>query len=78
MEARIYPLNLNLDDHDCTFRRDFFYKSPNHLADFLPSANAVLLRTLRLVRVDDFRPGHNLSLVMNDTLGKAVAFLKKD
>ena len=78
MEARIYPLNLNLDDHDCTFRRDFFYKSPNHLADYLPSANAVLLRTLRLVRVDDFRPGHSLSLVMNDTLGKAVAFLKKD
>jgi hypothetical protein len=77
MEAHIYPLNVNLDDRDSVFNRVFFDKTPNRLPDFLV-ANATLLRCLRLIKVDDFRPGHNLSLVMNDDEGKAIAFLQKD
>ena len=77
MEAHIYPLNVNMDDRDCIFRRDFFYKTPNHLVDFLP-AEAVLQRSLRLIKVADFHPGNSLSLVMNDVLGKAVAFLQQE
>ena len=77
MESRIYPLNINLDDRDTVFNRDFFNETPNRLVDFLP-ADEVLLRTLRLIRVDDFRRGHSLSLVMDDNAGKAVAFLRED
>jgi len=77
MEAHIYPLNVNLDDRDSVFNRAFFDKTPNRLPDFL-AANATLLRCLRLIKVDDFRPDHNLSLVMNDDEGKAIAFLQKD
>jgi len=77
MEAHIYPLNVNLDDRDSVFNRDFFDKTPNRLPDFLIT-DETLLRTLRLLKVDDFRPGHSLSLVMNDDVGKAVAYLWKD
>ncbi|MDP2994262.1 MAG: hypothetical protein Q8N46_03960, partial [Anaerolineales bacterium] len=77
MEAHIYPLNVNLDDRDSVFNRGFFDKTPNRLPDFL-AADEILLRTLRLIKVDDFRPGHSLSLVMNDDAGKAVAFLEPD
>jgi hypothetical protein len=77
MEAHIYPLNINLDDRDTIFTWDFFEKAPNHLQDFL-NANKPLLRSLRLLKVDDFRPGHSLNLVMNDDKGEAIAFLKKD
>ncbi|MCX6039103.1 MAG: PEP/pyruvate-binding domain-containing protein [Chloroflexi bacterium] len=77
MEAHIYPLNVNLDDRDSVFNRGFFDKTPNRLPDFL-AADEILLRTLRLIKVDDFRPGHSLSLVMNDDVGKAVAFLEPD
>lgn len=77
MEAHIYPLNVNLDDRDSVFNRGFFDKTPNRLPDFL-AADETLLRALRLLKVDDFRPGHSLSLVMNDDEGKAVAFLRED
>jgi hypothetical protein len=77
VEAHIYPLNVNLDDRDSTFNRAFFDKTPNRVADFL-AADATLLRTLRLIKVDDFRRGHSLSLVMNDDAGKAIAFLQEE
>ena len=75
VESNIYPLNVNLDDHDTVFNRGFFYKTPNHLGDFL-RADATLLDSLRLIKVEDFSPGCSISLVMNDEVGKAVAFLK--
>ncbi|MCX6034072.1 MAG: hypothetical protein NTV38_03725, partial [Chloroflexi bacterium] len=76
MEAHIYPLNVNLDDRDSVFNRGFFYKTPNRLPDFI-AAGETLLRTLRLIKVEDFRQGYSLSLVMNDEVGKAVAFLRE-
>jgi len=77
MEAHIYPLNVNLDDRDSIFSRDFFYKTPNRLADFIP-ADEPLFRSLRLLKVEDYRPGHGLWLVMNDEVGKAVAYLREE
>ncbi len=77
MEAHIYPLNVNLDDRDSVFNRGFFDQTPNRLPDFL-AADETLLRTLRLIKVEDFRAGCSLSLVMNDEAGKAVAFLRED
>ena len=34
VEANIYPLAVYLDDEDVVFNRDFFYKTPNQLAEF--------------------------------------------
>jgi hypothetical protein len=74
VESNIYPLNINLDDHGTVFNRDFFHKTPNHLSDFIRSDEG-LLGALRLIKVEDFRPGFSMTLVMNDELGKALAFL---
>jgi hypothetical protein len=56
------------------FNHDFFYATPNRLADWLP-ADESLLASLRLLKVEDYRPGGVLTLIMNDEVGKAVAFL---
>jgi len=77
MEAQIYPLAIYLDDTDVIFNRAFFYDTPNRLGKWL-KADALLKRCLRLVQVSDFRPGHHLTLVMNDDLGQALAFLEKN
>ena len=77
VESNIYPLNVNLDDDDAVFNRDFFYKTRNHLSDFIHSDEG-LLNTLRLIKVEDFFPGGSLALVMNDDVGKAMAFLQKE
>jgi hypothetical protein len=74
VEAHIYPLGVYLDDEDALFNREFFYKTPNHLADFLPDS-ADLAEALRIIRVEDYRAGHELELVMDERKGKAVAFL---
>lgn len=76
MEAHIYPLALTLGESGVVFNRDFFYNTPNRLLDFLPNADESLLASLRLLKVDDFRPGSAMSLIMNDEVGKAVAFLQ--
>jgi len=77
MEANIYPLEVYLDDEGVLFNRDFFYKTPNRLSKWI-DADATLKKSLRLIRVSDFKPGHHICLVMNDNVGKAVAFLEAD
>ncbi len=74
MEARIYPLAVTLGESGSVFNRKFFYETPNRLSDFLP-ADETLEKCLRLIRVEDFRPGHRLRLIMDDEQNKAVAFL---
>jgi hypothetical protein len=77
MEARIYPLAVTLGESGSAFNHDFFYQTPNRLADYLP-ADEILLSSLRLLKVEDYRPGGALTLIMNDEVGKAVAFLKSE
>ena len=77
VESNIYPLNVNLDDHGTVFNRGFFYKTPNHLSDFIRSDEG-LSNALRLIKVEDFRPGYSMTLVMNDELGKALEYLEED
>ncbi len=77
VESNIYPLNVNLDDHDAVFNRGFFYRTPNHLGDYMRADNT-LMEALRLIQVEDFSSKCSLSLVMNDEANKAVAFLKED
>jgi hypothetical protein len=77
IEAHIFPLAIYLDDEDVIFNRDFFYKTPNHLVEFAPQL-ALLSDKLRLINVASYRAGHHLELVMDDELGRAIAFLNPD
>jgi hypothetical protein len=77
VESNIFPLNVNLDDRGTVFNRGFFYKTPNHLSDFI-RPDERLLDVLRLIKVQDFRRGCSMTLVMNDEVGKALAFLRED
>jgi hypothetical protein len=77
MEANIYPLGVYLDDKDVIYNRDFFYQTPNRLSKWI-QADAALKKCLRLIQVSDFKPGHHITLIMNDDVGKAVAFLQAD
>jgi hypothetical protein len=74
VEANIYPLAIYLDDPEVVFNQAFFNASPNHLANFI-STDGSYGGSLRLLKVSTFRPGHRLSLVMDDDQGKAAAFL---
>ena len=77
MESEIYPLAIYLDDPDVIFNREFFYNTPNHLADFLPESEA-WRESIRLIQVADFRLAHHLELVMDDDAGLTVAYLEAD
>ncbi|RME07708.1 MAG: pyruvate, phosphate dikinase, partial [Anaerolineae bacterium] len=74
VEARIYPLAIDLDDAQTVFKREFFYQSPNRLAELSP-ADADLESCLRVIDVAAYRPGHVLELIMDGTAGQAVALL---
>ncbi len=77
MEAHIYPLAITLGASGSVFNRDFFDHTPNRLTDFLPAAES-LAPCLRLLAMADHRPGHSLTLIMNDEAARAVAFLKPE
>jgi hypothetical protein len=77
MEAQIYPLAINLDDAGTIFNHDFFYNTPNSLTDWI-SCEERLARSIRLISVAAFRPGHHIKLVMDDEKGLAVAYLAPD
>ena len=78
VELAIYPLAIYLDDKDVRFHRDFFYRTPNHLKDFLPTESS-FSGALRLIKVADFRPNHHLDIVMdNEKDGRTVAYLAPD
>jgi hypothetical protein len=77
VEANIYPLAVDLDDSDAIFNRNFFYQTPNHLAEISPE-DAGLAETVRLINVSDYRSGCHIDLVMDNEQGRAVAFLASD
>lgn len=74
MEAQIYPLAIDLDDEDTIFRRAFFYDTPNRLAEWI-APGLCPADALRLIAVEDYRPGNSLTLIMDDEQGRAVGFL---
>ncbi len=75
MEAHIFPLAVNLDDKDAVFNREFFFETPNRLEEWLPASEEEVCKALKLIKVDDFRPGCFINLIMDDDEGRAVAFL---
>ena len=77
LESSIFPLAINLDDPDALFRRPFFYKTPNHLLEYLPESED-LLDVLRIIHVEDYRPNAHIHMIMDGEAGRAVAYLKED
>ncbi|MBN1148660.1 MAG: PEP/pyruvate-binding domain-containing protein [Anaerolineales bacterium] len=77
MEAQIYPLAVDLDQPDTTFRRDFFYDTPNHTGERI-TCDERYCQVVRLIEVADYRPGCHMELAMDDEAGLAVAYLFPD
>lgn len=77
MEEQIYPVAVLLDSADVIFNRDFFYDTPNCLANYLVP-ESIPIDSLRLIKVDSFKPGCHIKLIMDDEEGLAVAFLAAD
>jgi hypothetical protein len=75
MEAHIFPLAVNLDDKDAVFNRKFFFETPNRLDEWRHAPNGEACRALKLIKVEDFRPGSFINLIMDDDEGRAAAFL---
>jgi len=74
MESQIYPLAIYLEEDASYFNRDFFYKTQNRITTFI-EVDKDILPALRLIQVDDYAPGRTLQIIMDDSEGKAVAFI---
>lgn len=74
LESQIYPLAIYLDDPASIFQRKFFYETPNRVSEFIQVEEAIE-KSLRLVRVADFRAGKKLRIVMSDEESQAVGFV---
>lgn len=74
LEGQIFPLATYIGEDD--FNRDFFYETPNRLAEWI-NVEPSLFERLRLIKVSDYMPDHHLELIMNGIDGRAVAFLSK-
>jgi hypothetical protein len=75
MEANIYPLGVFLDEEGTTFKRDFFYSTPNRISEFISIENPRVMAALKLIAVSDYRPNASLDLIMDASKSRAVAFL---
>jgi hypothetical protein len=76
LEAQIYPLAVILDDTHSVFLSSFFYHAPNCLDEFIP-ADEESKQRLRLMRVNTYRSGFTLRLVMDEEHSTAVGYLVK-
>jgi len=77
LEAGIYPLAIHLDQPENTFRREFFYDTPDRTSEWIIEPPE-LDDSLRLIRVHDYRPGHHLEIIMSDEKGVAIGILRPD
>ena len=74
LEGEIFPLAIYIGEN--YFNRDFFYNTPNRLAEWI-EASPALFKRLRLIKVRDYKPNSHLELVMDGQKGRAIAFLAK-
>ncbi len=72
LEGQIFPLATYIGQD--SFNRDFFYDTPNRLAEWI-QVEPTLFKRLRLIKVSDYKENHHLELVMNGDEGRAMAFL---
>ncbi len=74
VESQIFPLALDLSDPATEFRREFFEKGGNVLADLLPQ-EAAWASVVRVMDIHAATDGHLMDLVMDGEAGEALAYL---
>jgi hypothetical protein len=74
LEGQIFPLATHIGED--RFNREFFYDTPNRLAEWI-EVKPSLFDRLRLINVEDYLPDHHLELIMNGQEERALAFLSK-
>jgi len=74
VESQIFPLALDLSDPATEFRREFFEKGGNVLADLLPQ-EATWASVVRVMDIHAATDGHLMDLVMDGEAGEALAYL---
>lgn len=77
LEAQIFPLAILLDDEQSVFQTTFFYHLPNHLNDFVKTAEE-MVESIRVLKVSDYRTHHHLKLIMNNEKNLALGFIEPD
>ncbi len=77
IEQQIFPLAIYLDDEQSMFNREFFYKTPNRIGDWV-AVEEKIQSCVHLIKVSDFRPGSYMHIIMSDEKSRAVAFLEKE
>ena len=77
MEAHIFPLAVNLDEDSAVFRKEFFYDTPNSLKKWIPTADKLLIDTLKIIAVEDYKPDCTLTLAMDDEQSKAICYIQE-
>jgi hypothetical protein len=73
MEARIFPIAINLDESGALLNKQIIEQCSNKLENFVHT-DGLPKDCLKLVDVEDYRPGSHLEIVMDDEKGKAIAF----
>ncbi len=76
VEANIYPLALYPGENGNAFNEEFFDKSPNSLARFLPEKKE-FSEFVKVIDVPKLYRGKHLEVIMNSDKEKALGFLKK-
>lgn len=74
VETNIRYLPLYPDDKNVTFNHSFFRESPNILKDLFPEY-ARFEKVIRVLDIENLRPGHQIEILMNADLDEAVAIL---
>lgn len=77
IEAQIYPLAINLDDHNAYINDKLFTETPNRVSSFR-SVNSSQSNCIKLIDINDYRPGDHLEITMDDEKGEALAYFKPD
>lgn len=75
LESQIYPLAITLDDPASIFNKAFFEDMPNHVTETI-DIDPRLVNALKVIQVEDFRPGARLRIVMSDEKSQAVAYVE--
>ena len=74
MEAQVYPIAIDLDREDTIYNQPFFQETPSRVRDWVEMSDS-LSSVLKLVSVEDFRPGHYIEVILNDEESYTLAFL---
>lgn len=75
LEAQIHPLALQLDDPNTIFNHHFFEELPNHICEWI-DIDPKYYNCLYLLYVGDYAENKTLTILMNDEVAKAIAFIR--